>query len=77
LKCPLCGKETKETINMPYDRPWVSVSPIEGLSIYGPYSSDKGIYCEWKIANHAWGLHLGDKLILKDTYDGKIPREVK
>ena len=75
MNCPLCGKKTKETIRMNYDRAWVSASPMEGLSVYGPYDSGKGDYCEWKIADHAWGVHLGDALILKDGYDGKIPKE--
>ncbi len=77
MKCPLCGKEAKEVIKMAYDRAWVSSSPTEGLSVYGAYSSDKGNYCEWKIVNLAWGVHLGDTLILKDGYDGNIPKEEK
>ena len=77
MKCPLCGKEVKEVIPMPYDEPWVASSPMEGLSVYGPYSRDKGVYCQWKIADYAWGLHLGDNLILKTGYDGVIPEEAK
>lgn len=76
MKCPLCGKEVEQIIHMPYDEPWVATSPMEGLSVYGPYLSDKGTYCQWKIANYAWGLHLFNKLILKEGYNGEIPFEV-
>ena len=74
MKCPLCDKEVKEVIFMNYERAWVSASPQEGLSVYGAYSSDKGDYCEWKIGGYAWGVHLGEVLILKGGYDGLIPK---
>lgn len=75
MKCPLCNKEIKDIIYMNYDRAWVSADPKEGLTVYGPYSSSKGKYCEWKISDYAWGVHLGDNLILKAGYDGVIPKE--
>ena len=34
-------------------------------------------FCEWKIREVAWGVHLGDNLILKDGYNGTIPKEEK
>ena len=74
MKCPLCGKEVMEVIKMRYEQAWVAASPTEGLSVYGPYSSDKGAYCEWKIADYAWGVHLFDRLILKDGYGGEVPK---
>ena len=74
MVCPLCGETVEEVVYMNYDRPWVSVNPREGLAVYGPYSSDKGPYCEWFIkGGKVWGLHLGDRIILREGYNGSIP----
>ena len=72
--CPLCGDTVETVIFMDYSRPWVSVDPREGLTVYGPYSSDKGAFCEWFIkGGKAWGVHLRDTIILREGYDGSIP----
>lgn len=75
-RCPLCGETVKDVVYMPYDRPWVSVDPREGLTVYGAYSSEKGAYCEWIVkGGKSWGVHLGDTLILRAGYSGLIPVE--
>lgn len=72
--CPLCGETVEEVVYMNYRLPWRSADPKEGLSVYGPYGSDKGSYCEWIIkGGQAWGVHLGDRIILREGYDGSIP----
>ena len=44
--CPLCGAEVDICYQSSARAPFTAPTPLEGLVIWGPYSSEKRIVCQ-------------------------------
>ena len=74
MKCPKCKKEIKEVFEVHGTlKTFCAVSPLEGLSAYGPYDAKKDLICEvdypkdrTKIVHivFPWGEKDEDRLIV-------------
>lgn len=43
--CPICGWKVDQSFQSPCTEPFTHYDPMEGLMIYGPFSSGKQIIC--------------------------------
>jgi hypothetical protein len=62
LYCPQCGKEVKTVFTSDMKEPFTTYSPMEGLTLWGPYSADKGPVCRWE-ENGKWRVHFWERIV--------------
>lgn len=48
--CPICGKKVEDVFSIEAEKPFTAMSPMAGLTVWGPYDVHKQIICQ----GHSW-----------------------
>ncbi len=50
MNCPICEKKVEDVFSIEAEKPFTAMSPMAGLTVWGPYDVQKKIICE----GHSW-----------------------
>ena len=63
MECPICRKDVASFHKANTNKPFTSYDPIEGLTVWGPYSAPKIVLCENKRFVHFQFADTEERLV--------------
>ena len=62
-RCPICNKEVDTYYEIAVSKPFIAYSPMEGLTVWGPYDCPKKVICQNKHFVHFQFRNIETRLV--------------